>query len=392
MPKACPKTAALDIHWRARPTRTFFIILVISGSASSKIQREVPGFQVKPRPPWVHPSDPAEADISPSYVNAASIEALRSAAWFSLPEAFAGNGSRHISSVTQPDERRHGLGDVEDQKEVGQVARLPVKLYTPVRHRKDKRPLNPVLFLQCPSRACATDYDSANEGSCSCAFPRYHVTGRGVLGRWGPNHAADALITARNPETGRLQVVLIRRTDGSGRYALPGGFVDPTDGPFIVTSILREFLEEAVAMEEGAHNRQRYEETLGVLRMVFGSFRRDKDSGQITWDSEESIKWGKLIYAGYVDDERNTDNAWMETMVLHWHIEPQYYSKLHLEAGDDASQGTAAFYDIRGDPRLVAAGVDPLKNLYASHSAFLLSAVERLTEGGRSVHGVAEQP
>lgn len=121
---------------------------------------------------------------------------------------------------------------------------------------------------------------------------------------------------------------------------MPGGFVDPTDGPFIVTAILREFLEEAVAFEEGAHNSQKYEETLDVLRHVFGSFTRDKHSGQISWESEDSIKWGDLVYAGYVDDERNTDNAWMETLVLHWHIEPELYSKLHLEAGDDASEGS----------------------------------------------------
>ena len=27
------------------------------------------------------------------------------------------------------------------------------------------------------------------------------------------------------------------------------------------------------------------------------------------------------IYRGYVDDPRNTDNAWMETVVMHFHDE-----------------------------------------------------------------------
>ena len=56
------------------------------------------------------------------------------------------------------------------------------------------------------------------------------VSGRGLLGHWGPNHAGDPVVTrwAKNRSIGNskvLEVVLINRKD-SGELALPGGMVD----------------------------------------------------------------------------------------------------------------------------------------------------------------------
>ena len=51
---------------------------------------------------------------------------------------------------------------------------------------------------------------------------RTGVRGRGLLGRWGPNHAADPIVTRHHPQTGRLQVVAVRRAD-TGQFAVPGG-------------------------------------------------------------------------------------------------------------------------------------------------------------------------
>ena len=56
------------------------------------------------------------------------------------------------------------------------------------------------------------------------------VSGRGLLGRWGPNHAGDPVVTrwAKDQEANKpkvLEIVLIRRKD-SGELALPGGMVD----------------------------------------------------------------------------------------------------------------------------------------------------------------------
>ena len=51
---------------------------------------------------------------------------------------------------------------------------------------------------------------------------RTGVGGRGLLGRWGPNHAADLIVTRYHPQTGTLQLVALRRED-TGQFAVPGG-------------------------------------------------------------------------------------------------------------------------------------------------------------------------
>lgn len=40
---------------------------------------------------------------------------------------------------------------------------------------------------------------------------RTGMSGRGLLGRWGPNHAADLVLTREHPVTGKLQVVIVKR-------------------------------------------------------------------------------------------------------------------------------------------------------------------------------------
>ena len=40
------------------------------------------------------------------------------------------------------------------------------------------------------------------------------------------------------------------------------------------------------------------------------------------------------VYRGYVDDPRNTDNAWMETVAMHFHdADGNGVAKLKLNAG-----------------------------------------------------------
>ena len=55
---------------------------------------------------------------------------------------------------------------------------------------------------------------------------RTGMTGRGTLGKWGPNQAANPIVTRWNPEAPHeLQVIAIKRKD-TGDWALPGGMVD----------------------------------------------------------------------------------------------------------------------------------------------------------------------
>ena len=72
---------------------------------------------------------------------------------------------------------------------------------------------------------------------------RTGMAGRGLLGKWGPNHAADPIVTRFDPSDPRvLQMVAIKRKD-TGQWAIPGGMVDPPE--CVSQTLRREFEEEA---------------------------------------------------------------------------------------------------------------------------------------------------
>ncbi|CAL8304952.1 unnamed protein product [Merluccius merluccius] len=176
---------------------------------------------------------------------------------------------------------------------------------------------------------------------------RTGLAGRGLLGRWGPNHAADPIVTrwkvdAKGQKLSHpvsklpvLQFVSIKRKD-CGEWAIPGGMVDP--GELVSLTLQREFSEEALnSLSVTAEERAKTHERISKL---FNSP-------------------GFEVYKGYVDDPRNTDNAWMETVAINFHDETgNSVSELPLQAGDDAGQVT--WIDV-----------DSSFPLYASHSHFL---------------------
>lgn len=174
--------------------------------------------------------------------------------------------------------------------------------------------------------------------------PRGNVglDGRGLLGKWAANMAADPIVTAYNPDVpGMLQVVVINRKD-TGEPALPGGMVD--DGESVSLTLKREFTEEAGAVDED--HKEEFEK-----------------------DIQELFVNGKVVYQGYVDDPRNTNNAWMETTACNFHCSPELRRKLKLKSGSDASH--VFWMDI--DPE------SPMFNsLYANHKSLIMLAATSL--------------
>ena len=73
---------------------------------------------------------------------------------------------------------------------------------------------------------------------------RTGLSNRGLLGKWGANHAADPIVTRFSPRDGRLEVIVIQRQD-TGEWALPGGMVEPFE--VVSETLLREFTEEAAS-------------------------------------------------------------------------------------------------------------------------------------------------
>jgi ADP-ribose pyrophosphatase len=178
---------------------------------------------------------------------------------------------------------------------------------------------------------------------------RTGLRGQGVLGRVGPNHAADPIVTRwkRHPNgeivthNGKkvLQLVLIKRND-TGDWAFPGGMVDA--GEDVSVTLKREFGEEALNTMEASES-----EKAEAQRHIDTMFQD-----------------GALIYKGYVDDPRNTDNCWMETVAMNFHDEDgKATGRFKLHAGDDA--GAVSWVDGSTD-----------MPMYASHQDFMKATLE----------------
>jgi len=170
---------------------------------------------------------------------------------------------------------------------------------------------------------------------------RTGLAGRGLLGKWGPNYAADPIITRINRHERCVEMLAVQRRD-NGQWAIPGGMVDK--GEEVSRTLARELREET-----------------GVsLDMAAGLF----------------------VCQGYVDDPRNTDHAWMETTAKHLHLDPELADRMDLQAGSDART-----------VRWLPLTADSIGTLYASHCTLVRTALaglgrsmaQTLTESDRKV-------
>ena len=123
------------------------------------------------------------------------------------------------------------------------------------------------------------------------------INGRGLLGKYGPNHAADPIVTRINQVTQNVEFIAAKRND-TNQYCIPGGMVDP--GESVSDTLKREFKEEVAS----------------------------KCDPKII---DEVFKNGDLLYAGPTyNDPRTTNNAWIETYVMHYHISKELADRLKL--------------------------------------------------------------
>ncbi|XP_029794679.1 transient receptor potential cation channel subfamily M member 2 isoform X3 [Suricata suricatta] len=163
---------------------------------------------------------------------------------------------------------------------------------------------------------------------------RTGLRGRGALGCFGPNHTLQPVITRwrRNQDGAicrksikKMLEVLVVKHPLSEHWALPGGSRDPGE-------MLPRKLKQ-------------------VLRREF-------------WSSFQNLlTQGTEVYKGYVDDPRNTDNAWIETVAISIHFPDQSDMDLkrlnsHLHACDP---GMSVRWQV----------VDKRIPLYANHKTIL---------------------
>ncbi|ESO93554.1 hypothetical protein LOTGIDRAFT_161660 [Lottia gigantea] len=147
---------------------------------------------------------------------------------------------------------------------------------------------------------------------------RTGLVGRGLLGRWGPNHAADTVVS-RWKKDGDLQeyrekkpcleFVAVQRPDK--QWAIPGGFGNPDKK-------LEEILMTVFARE-----------ALGTL------MDDPKERPLLLQKLKKLSEKGRVIYEGYADDERNTDNSWSESRLILYHDDTgEILDNIKLRAGD----------------------------------------------------------
>ncbi|XP_004696953.1 transient receptor potential cation channel subfamily M member 2 [Echinops telfairi] len=132
------------------------------------------------------------------------------------------------------------------------------------------------------------------EGLPQNPMGRTGLRGRGSLSYFGPNHALHPVVTRwQRKEDGticrksikKVLEVLVVQQSPSEYCALPGGSREP--GETLPRKLKR------------------------ILRPEF-------------WPSFESLlKQGGEVYKGYMDDPRNTDNAWIETVAISIHFRDQ---------------------------------------------------------------------
>lgn len=173
--------------------------------------------------------------------------------------------------------------------------------------------------------------------------PHNGQVGRGVLGRWGPNHAADPVITRGDWKSNTVQVLVVYRADQSGLVpAMPGGMtdVDPNTGELetMTSTLQREVVEEAV------------EEASAKCLM-------------------EALKGGTVVYSGYAVDPRNTRNAWIETCAVHVHLDEATANGLCLKVNGTEETKGAAWMDT---------DEASLSTLYAGHATYVRAALQQL--------------
>jgi ADP-ribose pyrophosphatase len=165
---------------------------------------------------------------------------------------------------------------------------------------------------------------------------RTGLEGRGMLGMWGANLSAAALVVRTNPDSGHLEVLLGGRED-SGALEVLKGFVLPD-----------EKAEDA-------------------LRRIL--------SHEAGWESGDSPC--DVVFEGYTYDSRQTDNAWVETRAFL--VSPAEVPSLLTSSGE--------FDEVKWWPL----DDETVNRVPAGQARFIRDSIPRLIESGRMDPSAADR-
>ncbi|CAF4428057.1 unnamed protein product, partial [Rotaria socialis] len=148
---------------------------------------------------------------------------------------------------------------------------------------------------------------------------RTGVRGRGALIRWGPNKSILAVITRWKTYHGQFTIIdgqrileaLVFKDKTSNDWRLPGGKVLGVESPYGVVCL--SFNKLAFKHFDSEYSLSTQEED---MIEYFKSFARPSSS-----TAEPTGFNYRMVYQGYIDDLRNTDNAWAEAEIWNFHYD-----------------------------------------------------------------------
>jgi ADP-ribose pyrophosphatase len=159
---------------------------------------------------------------------------------------------------------------------------------------------------------------------------RTGIAGRGLLGRWGPNRAAGAIVARENRATAQIEIVLGNKQNDHV-WTLPKGFVEPDESP-----------RQAVA---------------SVLEHEFG------------WQPHQVE--ADIIFEGYSYDTRQTDHAWVEIHIFLFYCE--------ADAAPSRFHPGGKFEEVAWCPL----SSETINDVHHGQAQFLRDVINRLQEKGR---------
>lgn len=188
-----------------------------------------------------------------------------------------------------------------------------------------------------PGYYASEDGDGQSDGSEPAALDNHRnpggrtgVRGRGELRCLGPNLSVEVVLTRWQDSEKSVLEYLAIWDDDQRTLALPHGWADAAGQlPATLKRTMGKKLYESI---------------------------------------NAKVPEGTKVFEGYVDDSRNTDNAWVETIVLNIHLSRASQAMMDINNTVASSNGALLWQEVSGKARLVASQRDSLCQVAALHN------------------------
>ncbi|XP_068559379.1 transient receptor potential cation channel subfamily M member 2 [Cebidichthys violaceus] len=159
---------------------------------------------------------------------------------------------------------------------------------------------------------------------------RTGIRGRGALSCLGPNRNADLVLTRMRDSERSVLEYLVVWDERHGTLALPGGPLQSADHLPV------------------------------TLKKTMGKTLYEKINA--------IVSEGTKVFEGYVDDCRNTDNAWVEITVLNIHLDRTSQLMVDINSAVASSRGALQWREVSGKTRLSSNQRDSLRQVAELHN------------------------